>query len=46
MRGVKLQRFKEVMILQNAWQKWRYRFSKEGAQVGKSISVSGAPCFS
>jgi len=46
MRGAKLQRFKEIAILQKAWQKWKYRLSKEGAQLGKSISVSCVPCFS
>ena len=36
MRGTKLQRFKETMIMQRAWQKWLYRLSKEGAQSGES----------
>ncbi len=35
MRGTKLQRFKEIMTMQRAWQKWLYRLSKEGAQSGE-----------
>jgi protein SFI1 len=40
MRGVKLQRFKEITTLQNAWQKWSYRLSKERAQTGVFFSYS------
>jgi hypothetical protein len=38
MRGVKLQRFKEITTLQVAWHKWIYRLSKEGAQKGMVFS--------